>query len=225
MSHQKRLAASKRMPVERKKGTKYLTCPAPGPHKKAESLSVSFILRDILKVVETSREVKKTLNAKKVLINGNPIKDHKFPIGFLDEVTLPDTKENYLVTYNKLGKFEIKKQDKLQSRPLKIIGKKVLPKGKTQINLFTGKNILVSKDTYKVGDSIITDGKKIIKHIKFEKGAKVFLTAGKHIGRNGTIEEIKPRKNWTQQQIVIVKSEKDTFETPKNYTYITDKEI
>jgi small subunit ribosomal protein S4e len=225
MSHQKRLAATKRMPIERKKGTKYVACPSPGPHKKKECMPVILVLRDLLNVVETSREVKKTLNAKKILINGKPTKDHKLPIGFFDEITIPEIKENYLVTYNKLGKFEFKKQNKLDSKPLKILGKKSRGKGKTQINLFTGKNIIVTKDIYKVGDSLILEDKKISKHIKLEKGAKVFLTAGKHIGYQGVVEEITPNKNWSQPQIIVIKSDTHKFETLKNYAYVLDKEI
>ena len=225
MSHQKRLAATKRMPIERKKGTKYVACPSPGTHKKKECMPVIIVLRDLLGILETAREVKKSLNAKKILINGNPIKDHRFSIGFFDEITIPDTKENYLVVYNQLGKFELKKQNKLSEKPLKILGKKSLGKGKTQFNLFTGKNIIIAKDTYKVGDSIILDNKKVSKHIKLEKGAKVFLTGGKHIGYQGVVEEIKPNKNWSQPQVIMIKSNTHKFETLKEYAYVLDKEI
>jgi small subunit ribosomal protein S4e len=225
MSHQKRLSATERIPLGRK-ATKYLICPTPGTHKKIESIPLAIVLRDILEITHTNRETKKALNAGKILINGVPRKDHRLPIGFLDEISFTDIKDRYIVVYNQLGKFEIKKQDKPQSRAMRIIGKTCLSKGKTQINLFTGKNILVDKDaSYKVGDSVILEKNKITKHLKFEKGAKVFLTAGKHIGNNGVIESIKESKNWSEPKKVMVKTSQGTFETPKEYAYIIDGEL
>tara|TARA_Y100000310_G_scaffold324021_1_gene385291 strand:+ start:1641 stop:2300 length:660 start_codon:yes stop_codon:yes gene_type:complete len=219
------MSATERMPVGRK-ATKYLVCPSPGAHKKVESIPLTIALREMIGITQTSRETKKILNAGKVLINGVQRKDHKFALGFLDEISFTDIKDNYLVIYNQLGKFEIKKQEKLKSRAMRIVGKTRLSKGKTQINLFTGKNVLVDKDAgYKVGDSLIVDKNKITKHLKFEKGAKVFLTAGKHIGHNGVIENIKERKNWSEPKKVTVKTSHGTFETPKEYAYIVEGEL
>ena len=225
MSHQKRISATERMPLGRK-ATKYLVCPSPGTHKKIESIPLTIALRDILEITHTTRETKKILNAGSIMINGVPRKDHKLSLGFLDEISFKEIKDSYIVIYNQLGKFEIKKQNKSTQRVMRIIGKTCLSKGKTQINLFTGKNILVDKDLgYKVGDSVIIEKNKIIKHLKFEKGAKVFLTAGKHIGHNGVIENIKESKNWSEPKKVMIKTSRGTFETPKEYAYIVNGEL
>tara|TARA_Y100000310_G_C20688463_1_gene820654 strand:+ start:1872 stop:2549 length:678 start_codon:yes stop_codon:yes gene_type:complete len=225
MSHQKRLAAPKSMPLKRKE-TKYVTCQAPGPHKKVESVPINVLLRDMLGVVQTTKEAKRVLNAGKVLIDGVVRKDHKFPIGFLDEISIAGSKENYQIVYNNLGKLEIKKNEKSTLKLKKVIAKKVIKGNKVQINLFNGHNILVTNSKeYKVGDSIAVEKNKVVKHIKFEKGAKVFLTAGKHVGRNGIIEEIKEQKNWTQNQLVVVKTKEGSFEIPKNYTFVIDREL
>jgi ribosomal protein S4E len=128
--------------------------------------------------------------------------------------------------YNTLGKLELKKQDKKVTRAMKIIGKKILAKGKVQLNLFTGKNIILDKKAdYSVGDSVVVDKEKVTKHLKFEKGAKVFLTSGKHIGHNGVIEEITETESWLQSKKILVKTKNGTFETSKECAYVLDGEL
>lgn len=225
MSHQKRSSSSKKTLLTRK-GTTFISCQSPGPHKKAESMPLNVVIRDILKLVETGREAKKSLNAGLIFVNGVAIKDHRFPIGFLDEISFTTSKDKHIVIYNTLGKLELKKQEKDIPKTMKVIGKKILHKGKTQINLFTGKNILLEKTNgYSVGDSIVIEKNKVVKHLKFEKGAKVFLTSGKQVGYNGVIEEIKKNKNWSQPKTIMVKTKNGIFETLKECAYVVDGEL
>lgn len=225
MSHQKRTSSSKRSPLARK-GTTFVSCQSPGPHRKAESIPLNVVVRDILNLVETGREVKKSLNAGLILVNGITITDHKLPIGFLDEITFTISKDKFVVIYNTLGKLDLKKQEKENPKAMKVIGKKTLHKGKTQVNLHTGKNILLDKTKdYKVGDSIIIEKNKVVKHMKFEKGAKVFLTSGKHVGHNGVIEEIKKNETWSQPKKILVKTKEGTFETLRECAYVVDGEL
>ena len=63
-------------------------------------------------------------------------------------------------------------------------------KGKTQINLSDGKNLLIDKGSYSVGDAVLVnfDKKYEIKdHVKLDKGVTIFLIGGKHIGQIGKI--------------------------------------
>ena len=222
---QKRTSSTRRAPLARK-GTTFISCQSPGPHRKAESMPLNVVVRDILSLVETGREVKKSLNAGLILVNGVAIKDHKFPIGFLDELTFTISKDKFIVVYNTLGKLELKKQEKDYPKAMKVIGKKTLPKGKTQVNLHTGKNILLDKTKeFKVGDSIIVEKNKVVKHMKFEKGAKVFLTSGKHVGHNGIIEEIKKNESWSQPKKILVKTKEGIFETSRECAYVVDGEL
>ncbi len=224
MTHQKRFAATKRTALPRK-GTKYLTAVCPGPHMRAEALSVNALLRDTLTITTSTRETKQLLHAGAVHINGVVRKDHKFPVGFLDEVSFDGIADQYTLIYNTLGKLEAQKSKK-GVRALKIMGKKAVQKGKIQINLFTGVNILLDKDkNYSVGDSVVVEKQKVTKHLKFEKGAHVFLTAGKHVGHQGVVEEIKKTESWTQPNIIVVKTKEGTFETSQDYAYVVDGAI
>jgi small subunit ribosomal protein S4e len=66
-------------------------------------------------------------------------------------------------------------------------------KGKVQLNLEGGRNILVKEAGYKTGDAVLIDlGKKneIKQKIGLEKNVQVYLTGGKHIGQTGKVQDI-----------------------------------
>ena len=115
------------------------------------------------------------------------------------------------------GKIDLIKINKEESllKPCKIIGKTIV-RGKLQLNLFDGKNILADKNLYKVGDTLLLSlpGQKISKHLKLDKKSAIFLTGGKHIGEIGNVEDIIKNK-------VIYKNNKgDLIETSKKYAFV-----
>ncbi|MBI2628533.1 30S ribosomal protein S4e, partial [Candidatus Pacearchaeota archaeon] len=71
--HITRHNTSKRWPIPRK-GTKYLVVPSRGNN---DSIPLLIIMREILGIVKTRKELKKILNEKKVKINGLAIKEDK----------------------------------------------------------------------------------------------------------------------------------------------------
>lgn len=220
--HLKRLVMPKSWPTK-KKGIKFIARPRPGPHKLAESITPNIILKDLLKLAKSTKEVKLILNSNTFLVDGKIKTDLRLPMGIMDTLAV-DNKFYRLVT-NKKGKFVLLPITKEQSEEkiAKIIGKKVIKKKKTQINLYDGKNILVDKDSYKVGDSVIVSNNKVKKHLKFEKGAIIYITGGKHTGEIGKLEEVKQHKGITKDTIVI-SSGKDKIETSKNYAYVIENE-
>lgn len=222
--HISRLAAPKSWPIKRK-GIKFVTKPSPGPHKLKESIPLNLILRNLLGYVETTREAKKILNSGKVLVDKVVRKDHKFPVGVMDIIKIPSINEYYRVLYNKKGKFILHKINKQEAeiKPEKIIGKTILKKNKTQLNLYDGKNIIIKEDKYKVGDSIIIIKDEIKKHLKLEKDALIYLIGGKHISLIGTLKEIHRLQNSPDR--ISFKVDNKTFETLKKYAFVIDSSI
>ncbi len=218
MTHQKRLAASRHWPVKRKEIT-FVTNSSPGPHKKAQSVPLNMVLRDMLKLTKTARETKKILNNGDVIIDNVVKKDHRLPVGFLDVITLKKINKAYIMMYDDSGKLVLKEHSQNYKKPYKIISKKMLKGNKLQLNLFNGKNLLVGKGDYQVGDSLLVENNKITKHFKLEKGQKVFLIGGKHIGSQGVIEEIK-QKGSNNKKTVVIKAGQNRFETSKDYAYV-----
>jgi small subunit ribosomal protein S4e len=225
MSHLKTINAPKIWPVKKKK-TKFVVRSHPGPHPIDRGITLNLLLKEVLSFAKTTREVKKILNGKQIMVDKILRKEHKFPVGVMDVIDVPKTKKYYRLLINEKKKLianEIKETNS-NLKPLKIIGKKILKKNKIQINLFDGKNILVDKDPYKVGDTVIYNlsTNKIESHLKLDKKAKVFITDGKYQGRIGEVQEIKKE---TKDDRIVVKDKKNNFETLKKYAFVIDEKV
>ena len=222
MGHVKRLSAPKSWRLGRKAQT-FTIKPSSGPQKYEHALSITVILRDMLKEVKTARECKKILAEEKITVNGKPRKDYRFPVGIFDILTIIN--EHYIMLYDTTGHLYPQKVSKEEAdhKVVKIIGKTMLPGKKIQINLFDGRNLLVDKGEYTVGDTLVLSAdNKVKKHLKFEKGATIYLIGGKHKGTIGTLEEIKPM-DGIQPNRIIFKTKEGKIETLQKYAYIIEK--
>ncbi|MBI3026806.1 30S ribosomal protein S4e [Candidatus Woesearchaeota archaeon] len=219
-SHLKRLAAPKTWNVKRK-GIKFIIKPLPGPHSLNTGMPLDTFLKEIFCYANTTREAKKILNAGEVKIDGKTRKDFRHPVGIFDIFEFTGTKEFFRVMLNRKGKLNLIKIGKEESalKPCKIINK-IMTNGKLQLNLFDGRNVLVDKNSYKVGDTILLSlpEQKISKHLKLDKKSTVFLTGGRHIGEIGTIENVFGDK-------VIYKDEQgNLIETSKKYAFVVGED-
>ncbi len=217
--HLKRLAMPKSWKIKRG-GIKFITRPSPGPHPLRLSLSLKSLLRDILKIGKTTKEVRFILNKRNILVDGIRRTDPKFPVGFMDTIEVKEAKQFFRIILDKKGKLSVINISSKESnlKPCKIINKSKV-KGKTQLNLYDGRNILVEDDKYKIGDTIlITIPKQEIKdYIKLEKGCFIYLIGGKHSGSTGTVEDISGNK-------IVYKSDNgELIETLKKYVFVLGK--
>ena len=223
MTHLMRVNAPKSWPIERKT-KKFVAKPAPGPHRLKECMPLGVILRELLKISSKKRDIKIILNNKNVLVNNKVRKEVRFPVGILDTLSLPDLNKFYRIVYNKKGKLnliEVPKEETLQ-KTLKITNKTMLTKGKLQLNLYDGENLIIDKNNCKVGDSVVIKDNKILKYLKFEKDAIVYLTGGKHIGTKGIVLEIK-KTQGRGKNILVYKIDNDVHETLADYAYVIEK--
>ena len=192
MTHLKRQGIGKFWSIP-KKGTKYL---AVAQHNKENSIPLVVVMRDILKLIKNKKELKRLINEKQIAINYKEVRETNFPVGLFDIINLINIKKNYKIKLSKQNKFvfeEISDKD-AETKTCKIIGKRILSKEKTQLNLHDGRNI-ISKEKANIGDSVVLNLKdnKIIKIIALEKGQKGFVIKGKHAGSFGKIENIMDR--------------------------------
>lgn len=225
-NHLKRLNAPKSWPILQRKGIKFIAKPLAGPHNLIHSMPISVILKDILGCANTTREVKKILHDKKVLINNSARKDHRFPVGFMDVISIPGSNEYYRFLYNEKGKFFLKKISKEDSllKFSKIKNKTILKGKKIQLNLYDGTNLLVPKDGYGVGDTLVLEQNKIKKSLKLEKGALIFLIGGKYLGKTGILENIYKTSPLTETKISL-KMKDAKVETLKKYAFVIEKDL
>lgn len=225
MSHLKRIRIPRSLPIKIRKERKYIARPLPGTHRLLDSITLNTLLKDVINHATTTKEVKNILNENKILVDGIVRKDYRFPIGLMDIISIPNFNEYYIVLYRngKLSAVPISKSDS-DSKTCKIIGKKILKKGRLQLNLYDGKNISVDKNIYHVGDSIVLSNKTIKKHLKLEKGALVYLTEGKHQGTVGTLQELQHFHGLAKDRVILNVNSKKIV-TRKDYTFVIDKEF
>ncbi len=205
MAHLKRQKIPKNWPIHRK-GTKYVVTP------NFKGLAILIILRDILKLAQNRKEVKRALHAKHILLNGKIVKDEKNSALLFDVITNVPAKENYRIELSDKGKFKVEKVSEASNKIAKIMNKKTLKGKKTQLNLSDGRNVL-SEIKCSVGDSVLISFKdnKIEKCLGMKEKAKVIVIAGKHAGETGIIKSIKPRRKMAGLSV-------DEKEIPKEGT-------
>ncbi len=226
--HLKRLAAPDRWELPRKVA-KFTVRPLPGPHPMDESIPLLLIVRDQLKYADNRREAKKIIKMGKILIDGRVRKEEKFPVGFMDVVSLPDANENYRVLFDRKGRVKLYPTDNPDVKLCKIKNKTVVKGGHIQLNLHDGRNILIKvsdptkadEDVYKTGDSLLISipNQEIKAHIPLEVGKLVYITAGKHVGEIGKLVDIEKRGIYPDI-VTIETPDGEKFKTIKDYVFV-----
>ncbi len=219
-SHLKRLDAPKSWVIPRKEHT-FITRPSAGAHSMDLGMPLAVVLKDFIKAANTTREVKRALGIKHVVVDGKRVRDHKRIVGLLDIISLPENKENYRMTLGEDGTLMIKKIDAKEAnhKLAKVIGKTMVKKGKLQVNLSDGRNILVGKDDVATGDSLVIEvpSQKVIEHLKCQAGAQILIIGGKRKGEQGKIVDI-------IKDEVLYQSKTGKFTTLKDYALVVGKD-
>jgi small subunit ribosomal protein S4e len=229
--HVKRLAAPRSWKIPKKNKT-FISKPSPGTHKTTESIALVSLIRDYLGYAANAREARQIIQSGGVLIDNTARKDSTFPVGLMDIVSVPATKEYFVVLFDKRGKLflsELKKKE-AENKFLKIVGKTIIKGGNLQLNLHDGRNILIpvkdpkkpKEDVFKTGDTLVFDlTKKAIKdHLKFEKGATVVVTAGSHRSKVVTVEETKVTRSSIPNEVFLKGEDGKTFRTISDYVFV-----
>ncbi len=223
--HQKRLSVPKSWPVERKTATFTVKAGA-GPHGE-DGVPLVILLRDVLGYVDSRKEARFALAEDSILVNGQPINDETRPIGMFDIVAFPGREEYYRVFPDEGGRLALTEidADAADSRLGKVVGKRQVTGGVTQLSLHDGTNVTVDDGaTYSTNDSIVVDNddKSIVAHFPYEEGALVTAVQGNHGGKIGELTEIDVTLG-SGSNIVTVDTEDGTFETVEEYVVVIDE--
>lgn len=215
---------------------KWVTKPSPGPHSIKESLPFALVIRDMLQLAKTIREVKKILSEGKAEVDGKIRRDKKFPVGLMDVIEFPDAKLAYRVLPSPgkgLALIDIPKNEK-SLKLCRIEDKTYVKGGNIQLNLHDGRNILLNikdsknskEDVYKTFDTlqIKIPEQKILKHLAFKEKTYALVTSGRNIGRSGKIMKIE-KSAFAKPSIVTMKDDgNNTFQTIADYVFIIGEE-
>jgi len=195
----------------KKKSHKFIIAPR-GPHALKDSLPLTVVIRDMLDFAKNSKEAKMIIKGREVKIDGKINKDTRYGVGLFDVIELGG-KYFRLLPGKKMKLVEISSKEG-NLKICKVKNKKVVKKGKIQLNLHDGKNILVDKTDVNVNDSVLIElpEQKINKHIKFESGVLVLITQGKHAGE---IAKLKKFESGLNKRIWLERG-KQEFESSLN---------
>ncbi len=214
-NHLKRIAAPKSWLLDR--GFRAFTVkPNPGAHALENGLALGMILRDKLHYAATMNEVRKLLQAKEVLVDGVRRKDHRFNVGLLDVLSIPELQKHFRVVLDNKARLTLKEIQVSESavKLCKVLGKTTLPGGKIQYNLYDGKNIVATQKA-NTGDTLVLalPSLEVKEVLPLKVGASVYLVQGK---RGGDVGELKELQGIEATYIVNGKE----VETLKAYLFV-----
>lgn len=221
--HMKRYVMPKFWPIG-KKQQKYVVTPLPGPHQKNSSIPLVIVLRDVLKLAQTSTEAKNIVNKGLVFIDKKRVNEHRHPVGLMDVIEFPEVKKYFRVvsTQKGLGVTEI--QAKEADKKLCVIkGKKILKGGKFQLSLHDGRTLLVGKDNkYKPSDTLLIElpGQKILSHWQIKEGIPAVVISGRNKGLEGKVKSVYRRKNMLEKSRVVLDTKAGDVETLYDYVLV-----
>jgi len=223
--HLKRIASPKAVPVHDRKARTWMTKHMPGPHPKRSSVPLGVLLRDVLKLATTLREVRRILARRLVQVDGKPRTEEKFPVGLMDVVDFPKSGKSYRMVVDAKGRIvplEIGKEE-ASSKIVKVVGKCTIPGGKLTVSFHDGRNML-SDNHVKVGDSMVVSlpEAKMKSHLKRDKGCRCLVTEGKHVGSIVKLKDIMERKGGKPSE-ALVQGKSEEFITVAKYLFVVDE--
>jgi len=190
--HMKRHMSPKFWPIHRK-AYAWAVKPKPGPHAAEVSIPLIVVLRDFLGYAKTSKEARMLIHQGKVIVDGRPRKDPRYSVGLMDVIEIPDSNESFRVLPEHGGRFILHNipQEEAEFKLCRIIGKKTINRGKTQLNLHDGRNLLLENggSAYSVNDiiKIHLPDQEIIEKIEFKAGVRTIITGGRSQGQYGIL--------------------------------------
>jgi small subunit ribosomal protein S4e len=218
--HMKRLAAPRVLRLHRKE--KKLTIrAAPGPHPLELAIPLGLIVRDYLSLCDSYKEARKIVSNGDILVDGVKRKNFKFPCGLMDVISIPKTRKNIRILFDRNGKLTLVpiSESDAEWKLCRIQNKTIVKGKKVQLNLHDGKNKLVEKDEYKTGDVLKISFKenKIDEVYRFDKGTVSMIIGGTHIGEIASIDEIQIVAS-SKPNLAKMKGEKE-FSTIAEYVF------
>jgi small subunit ribosomal protein S4e len=223
--HLKRIASAKAIPITDKKEHTWMTKTAPGPHPAKHSIPLGVLVRDILKIATTLREVRRILASRLLEIDGSVRTDEKFPVGLMDVVSFPKGGKQFRIMVDDKGRLVPKEisKDEAAHKILRVVKKHTIPGGKLSVTFHDGRNLLADNHIH-VGDSVIvTLPKATLKtHLKRDKGARCLIMEGKHAGMIVKLKEIIERKGGKPSE-ALVQDKSEEFVTVAKYLFVVDE--
>ena len=201
--------------------------PRPGPHRANECLTLRLVVRDYLDLARTARETDRIITGGQILVDGKTRRDPKFPVGLMDVVQVPEIKKNYRVLYDEKGRLTLHEisQDEASFKLCMVIRKSVVKGGRTQLAFHDGKTSIGEFGEFKIQDvaKLTLPDFKVEERLAFGEGMLALITGGSNVGKVGRIQGIRHMRE-AQSDLVTLKSDATTFQSPKDYVFLVGRE-
>ena len=165
--------------------------PTAGPHKSNESIPLVLLLRNRLKYALTRQEATMICMQKLVKVDGRVRTEIKFPLGFMDVLTVEKSGDRFRVMYDTKGRFKLHPINAREAsyKLCRVARHEVSTKGIPVLITHDGRTIRYPDPVIKRNDTIKLDleSGKIVDHIKLDIGTLVFVTRGHNTGRAGVL--------------------------------------
>lgn len=222
--HIKRMNSPRSWNITRKTAY-WATKPRAGPHGLENSIPLLTVIRDLLGLVDTASEARKIIGSREVLVDGVIVTDPKRGLGLMDVLSIPKIKGDYRAMLDQKGRLAFVPIDKEKAawKFVRINGKTSLRGGKTQLNMHDGRNLLLPKDMYRVGDvlKIELPTQKILARYEFKVGNKAYMTGGRHVGIVATIKDIEVVRRPSANVITF----EEEFSTTSEHVFVVGTNV
>ena len=226
----KRKPAPDFWPIHKKEYT-WVVKPDSGPHSLENCLSLTLVLRDILGVAKTKKEVGKILSEGKVVVNGKIRKKADFSIGLMDVISIPELNKFFRVLPSNKGlSLSPISEEETSFKLSRVEDKTTVAKG-VQVALHDGSTFLVKVADPKNPKEVLYESFDILKMnlpdkqvtdvIKTKVGNLAIVTGGKNIGKKGKIVEIEQTEAKKRRNaLAVIEDEKGVrYQTILNYVF------
>ncbi len=228
MTWTKRMSAPTQWQIA-KKEKKYVVSVAAGPHD-GSALPIGIWLRDHMHLADNTKEARKILHDRQVVLNGHIVTDEHLGLDVFDIVSIPKINKHYLILVDAKGRQinqEIPEKA-VNVRLVKVANKTTIRGGKTQINLTCGANF-ISDFACKGKDTLIVglngdDRFKVHEHFPYEQGALALVIGGQHTMKVGTIEQIYVQHSSLPNRVILKCTNGTEIATIEDYIYIIGKD-
>jgi small subunit ribosomal protein S4e len=201
----KRISAPRLWDIARKEA-RFITKPSPGPHPVEKCYSLAVVLRDLLGMVATQKEVMQVLTRGEVLVDGTPRHDPGFPVGLFDVVSVPKEGKSFrlipspdgLVPMDIVSTEAGVKLCRVRSK-VKITG------GHIQFGFHDGRSLLDDKLAASCGDTVVmkVPAQAVVDSVKLAKGSTGLVVSGERAGQVGRIVGVKKGTSSREKMVSL----------------------
>ena len=188
----------------------------PGKHTGKTSVSLGYVLKNLLYLADNDKEVVYILTNRYVIVDKKVVVNKNLPVGLFDVIEIPKLNKYYSVVYLTNGALSVKEitKDEARYKICKIVSKKIIKKNNVQLVTNDGRTIVTTNLAYAPKASIKLDLEEntIKEYYPLEKSRDVLVISGKHVGQTAKIENITPG-TMQRQALIRVKEKGIEFET------------